>query len=129
MSFSIGDDVIDSRDVIARLQELRELHEAHETDGTEMDQDERAEFEALAKLESEAERYGDWMHGETLIHESYFVEYAKELVNDCYQLPTEFQSNTWPWRQMTIEWDAAAEDLKSDYTELEIGGETYYMRA
>jgi hypothetical protein len=67
----------------------------------------------------------DWIYGETLIAESYFVEYAQELARDVGMVTDEH--DTWPLRY--IDWDAAAEALKADYVELEILGSTYLARA
>lgn len=139
------DDVIDSRDVIARIEELQELHDALEEaekeradcgnctaeELAELDaaveaaqdafpDDEASELAALKSLADEAEGYaGDWKYGATLIHESYFVEYCRELVSDIGDMPREIPA------YIEIDWDKTAENLKVDYTEVDFDGETY----
>lgn len=64
-----------------------------------------------------------------MIKEEDFVEYTQQLVEECYEMPREYKdSNDWPWRHITFDWKAAAEDLKSDYTPVEFEGTTYYCR-
>ena len=109
------DDVIDSRDIIERIEEL-EKEEVRNID-------EQGELDSLNELAEEADGYtSDWKYGEALIHESYFVEYVEELLKDIGVLPTEI-----PW-YIVIDWDATAAHVKQDYTELDFNGQTYYIR-
>jgi hypothetical protein len=85
-------------------------------------QDELDALRALAK-EGEAE-CSDWSHGETLIHEGYFVEYAKQFADDIGAID---RNAKWPLNH--IDWDAAADELRGDYCELDFDGETYLARA
>jgi len=57
-----------------------------------------------------------------LIHEGAFVEYAKELADDLIGAP----DHSWP--MCHIDWDAAADSLKSDYAEVTIGYHVYLVR-
>lgn len=91
--------------------------------------DEAKEYLALKDLESQCEGYGDWRYGAQLIREGYFTEYAEELIDDCYQLPKELTSGDWPYRHITVDYEAAAEELKSDYMEADFDGNTYLIRA
>lgn len=110
------DDIIDSRDVIARIEEL--------TEQEERDSDETEELAALRRLEDQCEGYcADWHHGETLIRESYFKRYAQELAKDCGMLEN---ANAWPLT--CIDWEQAARELAQDYTEVDFGGVAYYVR-
>lgn len=164
-NFCSGDNTIDSRNVIARQEELQSeldaLTEALEDaekelsdfltasneseDGYEEEVErltdavndakdalelfDRDELEALDSLVSEAESSPDWTYGETLIHDDYFVEYTEELVNECWEMPKEFNSGNWPWNHMTMDWDSAAEELKRDYMSVDFEGHTYWIRA
>lgn len=129
------DDIIDSRDVIERIEELREERDdlrqnAEETgDAAALRQWEEEygdELAALEKLAEQAEGYAaDWEYGETLIHDSYFRDYAEELAEDIGALKREL-ANQWPYT--CIDWDAAAEELKQDYTEVDFDGVTYWIR-
>ena len=115
-------DVIDSRDVIARIEELEAL-------GDVLYADDVAELTALKALASEAESSPDWIHGETLIRESYFTDYIEQLIDDCYEMPKAFTSGEWPWRHATMDYEAAANEAKSDYFECDFDGVTYLIRA
>lgn len=84
---------------------------------------EAVEYTALKDLADQGEGYGDWRHGETLIHEDYFVDYCQEMLIDCGSLPKDIPD------YLVIDWDATADNLKVDYTEVDFDGETYFMRA
>ena len=131
---SNSDDVIDSRDVIERIEELEAIvlpiHNV-ETGEDELDpsvtDDERkdatAELDALKTLADEAEGYcPDWKYGATLVRYSYFTEYARELLEDCGDLPKNLPS------YIEIDWDATARNIRQDYTSVEFDGVTYWVR-
>ena len=120
MSISHYDDVIDSRDVIERIGVL-EIE--REDDG--LTPNEAAELDALRALAEEAEQYAeDWRYGTTLIHESYFTEYCRDLVSDIGDIPANLPS----YIEDNIDWDGVADDLKVGYTEVEFDGVTYLVR-
>ena len=121
MSVTNSESMIDSRDVIARIDEL----EATE----ERSYDEQAELAALQALADEANSSPDWVHGEALIREDHFTAYIEDLIKDCYEMPKEFSSGEWPWRHMKIDYEAAAEEAKADYMEVNFDGVTYLIRA
>ena len=132
-SISNEDDVIDSRDVIARIEELQEeiaQAEGEDFDGSKVgglddpvdasDRDELAHLQALAE---EASGYAaDWEHGEQLIRETYFVEAMRELCVDIGDVPKNIPS------YLEIDWEKTAENLKADYTEVDYDGVTYLIR-
>jgi antirestriction protein len=119
------DDVIDSRDVIARIEELEaELADAHDDSEQNDVLDMRAELEALQALATEGADYApDWEHGETLVRDSYFKEYAQQLAEDIGAVNTDA---TWP--NNCIDWDMAARDLRMDYSAVYFDGVTYWIR-
>lgn len=166
---SNSDDVIDSRDVIERIEELQaeieedesEVREAEEEAAQRIDSDHtrcmatcgecgrswddnvvtgrtpapsaRCPFEAsheamrelaiLEALQEEAEGYcADWHHGATLIRESYFTEYCEELCKDIGDLPKDIP------HYIVIDWEATAQNIRVDYTEVDYDGETYLVR-
>lgn len=128
-----GDDIIDSRDIIARFKELDsdrdDLLGENEEDSDEgiealKDWDEADEYSALKGLIDEAEGYGDWRHGETLINDDYFKRYAQELAEDLGLM-----ENCDKWPATCIDWEKAADELKQDYTSVEFDGQTYWMRS
>jgi hypothetical protein len=114
------DDIIDSRDVIARIEELEGIEEP--------DSLEAEELESLKKLAADSESSPDWNYGESLIKDEYFTSYIEELINDCYELPKAFDSGEWPWRHMTLDYDAAAAEAKADYFDVYYLGHCYWIR-
>jgi hypothetical protein len=132
---SNSDNTIDSRDVIARIEELTdeiadaqadidnpdtEVSESAAADIEEL----RSELRALEALQSEAEGYAaDWQHGETLIRDSYFKTYAQELADDIGAVPRDLS-----WPATCIDWDQAARELQMDYTSVDFDGVTYWVR-
>ena len=131
----IGGEVFDGRDVIEEVSDLEALSEE-----VELDEDDVRRLAALQELnEWGEENVTDWQYGETLIREDYFTEYARELAEDigAFHIPADRfayhpqqdrdLSTEWPFRH--IDWEAAAEELKQDYTEVEFQGSKYYVRA
>lgn len=145
-----SEDVIDSRDVIARIEYLegerdaamieseesraafREEHsrepfiaENGEEFLTDMWDDEReAEYQSLRALAEEASSSPDWEYGEMLIRDSYFEDYARGLADDIGAVDCEAK-----WPNTFIDWTAAANALKQDYTSVSFAGEDYWIRA
>lgn len=154
------DDVIDSRDVIARIEELQGEREAL-TDAVEevrdeldkldpsrtedlddvedlksqlkeaeaaldeWDADNAHELKELTDLASEGEDYSsDWKYGETLIRDSYFRDYAQELAEE---LDLVKEGVNWPYT--CIDWDRAARELQMDYSAVEFGDITFWVRS
>jgi len=129
-------DIIDSRDIIARIAYLRDLWA--ETTGddpgdyslsgddwlTGLSEDERDELVTLLELAEEGETLADWQHGETLIRDSYFEEYARELAEDIGAVASDAA-----WPAYCIDWQRAARELQADYTSLDFDGVTYWARS
>jgi hypothetical protein len=114
-----SEDIIDSRDVIARIEELESDAEADR-----LAEGEAGELAALKALAAEAEGYSaDWSHGEVLIRDSYFKEHAQQLADDIGAVNA---AQTWP--NNCIDWDKAARELQQDYTPVEFGDVTYWIR-
>ena len=137
-------DVIDSRDVIARIAELQELADAvseareafdnlDDPDGPEVecaeaeieaaqgafDDDLQAELATLKALAEEASGYAaDW----ELIRDSYFTEYCQQLLEDIGDLPKDLP------HYIEIDWEATARNIRMDYTSVEFGDVTYWIR-
>jgi hypothetical protein len=136
-TISNSDDIIDSRDIIERIDELRDERDSA-ADGWEPGSDEpkpqaladweasdeAAELKTLEAVASDGEGYGDWDHGETLIRETYFIEYAQQLAEDIGAIDPKAS-----WPNGCIDWEKAADELRVDYTEVDFDGVTYLMRA
>lgn len=126
-TISNSDDIIDSRDVIARVDELTEyvadMGEDEDSDETDLTSAED-ELHALKSLADEADGYADdWRHGEVLIRDSYFETYAQEFAEDIGAVDRE---STWP--NSCIDWEMAARELQHDFTSVEFDGVTYWIR-
>lgn len=63
---------------------------------------------------------GEW-YPVTFISDDEFEEHARELAEDCYEIP-----ETWPHR--CIDWKKAADELKPDYSTVDIDGNTFWFR-
>ena len=117
------EDVIDSRDVIARIEHLQNIAD-DATDDAPMGDEEKAELTALLALQEQAEGYAaDWRYGEGLIRDSYFETYARELADDIGAIK---DGASWPYT--CIDWEQAARELQMDYTSVEFDGVTYWIR-
>lgn len=110
------DDVIDTRDVQERIDELQAMEMR--------DENEEAELQTLEAFAADIrDACPDYHYGETLIHDRYFVEYARELASDIGAIQPKL---SWPYT--CIDWQAAADELRHDYTSAEFDGETYWFR-
>jgi hypothetical protein len=132
------DDMIESRDIIERIEELSSEREeladvivACEADGHESTKAQKAledfdtgdglELKALQALAEKAENYcPDWTYGAQLIRHDYFEQAMDDMVADCYELPKDLPF----WMTITYDYEA----LKQDYTEVDFDGEVYYVR-
>ena len=125
-TISNQDDTIDSRDVIARISELRDecgIFEGDTARWTAENPADAAELAALESLSGEAEGYApDWHHGETLIRYSYFTDYAMEMLSDSGALPRDLPE------YIVIDEEATALNIRTDYTAVEFGDVTYWIR-
>ena len=86
--------------------------------------EEADELRALLALAGECEGYGDWHHGEVLIRDSYFTEYAEYMASDI----ADYDPRNCRWPFTCIDWDKAADDLKDDYREVDFDGVAYWIR-
>lgn len=151
-SLDLTADIIDVRDIIARIEELEaerealsdsveaceeayQFHDSGDTRSTpewrdlleSKDQlsqwDESGEASELAALTAIMddlkssggdERWrGDW-YPVTLIRDHYFTDYCRELTQDIGDLPKDIPA------YIAIDWDATADNLRVDYSSLEI---------
>ena len=114
-AISNNEDIIDIRDVIDRIDYLEGLEH-------EIDEGEQEELDTLKALAEECKGNGGDEH--TLVRDSYFEEYAEELAVDIGAVGT--HDTQWPL--MYIDWEAAANALKMDYTSVEFDGVEYWTR-
>ncbi len=130
-------DVIDSSDVIARIEYLRDswaeatgddpddyAHLSEDDWSVGLGDDDAHELVALMELAEDGESLPDWQYGEMLIRDSYFEDYARELAEDIGAIPRDAG-----WPAYCIDWARAARELQMDYTTVEFDGEQYWARA
>jgi len=151
-AISSSDNIIDSREVISLAEEFEsdielkqeEIQEkkdelAEVSNDEDDDEEERANLESeladlvdeLTDLEEEAKSILEFRDdvenyhrgGMLLINEDYWAQYVQELAEDTGGVDT----RVWPFN--CIDWEQAAADLESDYTQLEWEGTTFYIQS
>ena len=129
-------EILDTRDLQKRLDELKAEHETLKDAVEEADQDdlqaakdelkefeESEEFTEMKELQGLSEEISEWKYGESLIPEDDFEEYCQELLSDIGDLPKDI-----PW-YIEIDWEKTAQNIKMDYSEVEYLGTTYLYRS
>ncbi len=119
------DDVIFGRDLRERLSEL-ELDEEIEKDNPGSDdhmmfEDEREELAFLRRILEEAP--GADVDGAYFVNDAHFAAWATEE----WESDTGEAASDWPYRH--IDWDEAADELRTDYTTFVFDGVTFYTRS
>lgn len=145
-TISNTESVLDSRDIISALEDL--MNDAIEEYAAWLDDEKEFsaedgefidinddwlenefgyydEIKVLQALCEDGEAFVDWEHGETLIHDSYFAQYAEDLAYDLGMVTGEMMD--WPLRH--IDWQAAAEELQQDYSTIDFDGQQYWIRS
>lgn len=124
-------DVIDSREVIARIEWL-------DDDDYERDADEAAELVALRALAAEAEGINsNWRDGLPLVDDGYFAAHIKDETQELYG---EIYGDRTPYGEVPsvrvdwsafpfnhIDWDAVAEDAKRHHSSLTFDGRLFWL--
>jgi hypothetical protein len=131
MEESTMSNIIDIRDLIEEYEKLeQEIEAAKDDPENEVDDETTDRFKALTDLFDELrgcggdEQWkGDW-YPLTLIPESDFEDYARELAEDIEG--TAIRDAHWPFT--CIDWEKAAEELKQDYSSVEFDGVDYLYR-
>lgn len=146
-----GDETFDSRDTIARRDELREEREEladalknlrDDEDNTEpedrsgairdaeeairdWDEENAEELAALESFIENASGYGDFEHGTHCVRDDKFEDHAREVAGDL----TDYDGRSERWPFTCIDWEKAAHDLQMDYTSADLDGTTYWFRS
>lgn len=110
-------DIIDSRDIIARIEYLESVMEDAKSDYEDLEPEEREEFPSLEDyiadryfdeaeelknlqaLAEECDGVPDWIYGATLIRDGYFTEFAQEECEDLGYISKDF-----PW-WIVVDWE------------------------
>jgi polyhydroxyalkanoate synthesis regulator phasin len=125
-------DVLDVRDIIARVEELEsDIEDMTETEHTGHQPTADALTEELTALRDlldelagsggDEQWRGDW-YPLTLIRDSYFVDYVQELLEDCGDIPKNLP------HYIHIDWERTARDIRVDYSGADFHGVTYWYR-
>ena len=145
-AISNSDDIIDSRDVIARIEEFEgergnlvcdvdfhagklaeerneETEQAYADAQSALEDWDSDNSDELASLKEITEQV-NCEDGEALIRDSYFQEYAEELADDIGAID---RNANWPVN--CIDWEKAADQLKMDYTSVDLNGVEYWIRS
>lgn len=83
-----------------------------------------AEQAELAELEELESYISDFRHGETMIPEHEFEDYARQFAEDIGAIPDDAS-----WPCTCIDWEQAARELAMDYTTVTYQGEDYLVRS
>jgi hypothetical protein len=118
-----GQDHIDSRDVIERIEELEELNSNDEGEFTWDSDEDREEYEALVLFRDSIYDDAEFEFGIDFIADWAFKDYAQELAEDIGAIDRDAD-----WPNSYIDWDAASEALQMDYTSVTVQGEEYWYR-
>lgn len=150
MQLNINAECIDVRDVIERVENLEDVllaafneQQVIEGDDTETDDPMDSAFQEWCKVtvHEDAIEYlslcelldglcgnggdelwrGEWFPI-TLISEDYFVDYVKELLIDCGDLPKDIP------HYIEIDWQKTAENIAVDYSVIDFNEKTFFYR-
>ena len=83
--------------------------------------EELAELEAL-KEEIESNSDEGFEYGIQLLHENDIDDYLNDMLVDCGYIPKDLPS----W--IEIDWQATYDNMKQDYSKIELNGNTFYVR-
>ena len=127
---SNNEDILDSRDVQTRIEELEsEIEDAedHEESGAEFDADDveenKKELATLEAFKDEAvNATSEWDFGATLISAGYFETYARQFAEEIGSHDT---SASWPMN--CIDWAQAAAQLQQDYSSVDFDGQEFFV--
>jgi len=116
MDISLKDDLLDSRNIEERIEEL-------EGQGAREEWEEE-ELKLWLELRDEVND-PEWEYGLAFIRDDYFAQYARDTAADFYG--KEIEETRWPFT--CIDWEEAASQLQQDYSSVEIDSTTYWYRA
>ena len=108
-----GSNVILTDKLGDRLKYLTELKKTLNEQAKTLEEEPLSELEDLERV---ALVMPNWLYGDELIREEYWVEYVQEVF-------TALEEN-----HIATDWDATAESMKADYGTLRILGYTYYYK-
>lgn len=123
----IGDNYLHTSDLEDVVNEIKEDIALLKGELSELDTSSNEYDDLMAEIEEKEENIKEMEDAidygcDLFILEEAFEDYARELADDLFG----FDDSKWPAN--CIDWERAAEELKSDFTRHEIRGYTYYAR-
>jgi hypothetical protein len=119
-----SEDLIDVRDVIARVEQLEDVKIEGDLDDEQVDEwgSLSGLLEQLAGNGGDEEWRGSW-YPLVLVRDSYWRDFAESEAEDLGLVDDSLR-----WPHNCIDWDRAARELQSDYSSVELDGVTYWYR-
>lgn len=111
----------DDSEYVKWLDEKDELESKISSAESDFSDTEREELYDLRALCEEVG--GEWKYGVQFIPESDFTDYCKELCEEIGAIPSDFPD------YIVINWEETADNIRQDYSECTINGESYLYRA
>lgn len=136
-TLDLSADYIDIRDIIERIEELEAERDAHEeTEGAATwgaaNPDEHEELQGLLSVmdglkgRGADEEWRDGWYPLSLIADHYWEDYARNEAEEVGAIQGG-RAGEWPCNH--IDWEEAAAELQQDYTDVEVDGNKYWVRA
>lgn len=114
--------MLDTRTLISEIRDMVVDEDEPDHDlYQELDPDDRNRVDEIRELLLELGSYA--YDGLTLIPEDEFEKFARQYAEDCGAIE---EDGRWPTTH--IDWEAAADDLRNDYTCITFDGEDYLYR-
>lgn len=122
-----GEDFINATDVDARIADLETTQKGLRRHGNDLEDWDAEELAALRELRDDARGLAgsgllSWPGSVTLIRDSHFGDYARDLADDTGDCRDEGSVSAY------VDWQAYADALKQDYASVDFGGVTYWAR-
>ncbi len=116
--------LIDSEDEAREFCDEFQIDYAIEFDPEDPEADEYEELVNWLDLMEQAEQYsGESFRNTQLINDNKWVEHAQQMAEDISGVSRDAE---WPFN--CVDWEAAAEQLKQDYSRIEVDGNTFWVR-
>ena len=116
--FSFSADMIDVRDLIARYEYIEDSDDEEELAEARKI---KAILDDLGGCGDDEQWRGKW-YPLSLIRDSYFVEAMQDFVQDIGDWPRDIPA------YLEIDWEKTADNLRVDYSNIEIDGTDYWYR-
>lgn len=125
-NYQPGDDIVDLRDVAEYGRWMLDDPDEYDNDamGYLRSLAEQFGFSGNGTDEEAIEALEDSSLDPTLIADDYFQDYARELAEEIGAIPSDYS-----WPASHIDWKAAADALRMDYTNYTYGGVQYWGRS